>query len=455
MAFQFLDSLVNFVSGLGTARDKSVSDRFAFTPIDRGQLDAAFRGDWVARKTVYLPADDSTSEWRAWQADQKDAEALEKSERQLRIRARVKEALVRARLYGGALLVMGVDDGQSPDLPLRVDSVRAGQLKFVHVLNRFEVSTGTLDNDAMSPGFGEPQHYMVNTVAGAVKIHPSRTVRLIGNEVTDMALAPDGWGDSVLQAVYDAVMNVARSTAGIAALIHEAKVDVVRIPQLMQLIATQEYEQQLMRRFTLASTAKSMVNTLILDAEEQYERNQISFAQLPELMQQYIQIAAGAADIPATRFVGMAPAGLNATGESDLRNYAIRLRNEQENVLTPALDRLDEVMIRSTFGVRPDCMHYNWRPLFTLTEAQQADVDNKRAQTFQIDLNSGLFTTEAMFEARKAQIVETGVYPGFADYAEQEALDMPDPADIAAMAPSIQVDPQGEQQHQAPLKAAA
>lgn len=424
-----IDSLVNFVSGLGTSRDKSVSDQFYYTPITKDQLDAAFRTDWVARKTVCVPAGDSTAEWRAWQADQSDTTLLEKSERVLRIRSAVNSALVRARLYGGALVVMGVDDGGAPDQPLNIERVRIGGMKFVHVLNRFEVSTGTLDTDPMSPRFGEPEYYMVSTTKGAVKIHPSRTIRFIGAEIPDAALAPDGWGDSVLQPVYDAVMNVARSTSGIAALIHEAKVDIIKIPGLMQQIATSEYERQLMRRVTLAATAKSVVNTLILDAEEQYERNTISFAQLPELMQQYIQIAAGAADIPATRFVGMAPAGLNATGESDLRNYAIRLQNDQENTLTPALERLDEVLIRSTFGTRPEELHYCWRPVFGMTELQRADIDAKRAATFQIDLNSGLFTNECMFEARKAQIVEAGTYPGFAEYAALEDMDMPEPGE--------------------------
>ncbi len=184
---------------------------------------------------------------------------------------------------------------------------------------------------------------------GGVRLHPSRVVRLPGAELPD-GIGTDGWGDSVLQAVMDAIRHAGLAAQGVATLIHEAKLDVIRIPQLTQSLAQADYAKRLVERFTLANTMKGLVNALVIDKEEEWDRKQLSFAQLPEIMQQYLQIAAGAADIPATRLLGQAPAGLNATGEGDIRNYYDRIAAEQRVTLGPALRRLDEALILSALG---------------------------------------------------------------------------------------------------------
>ena len=80
----------------------------------------------------------------------------------------------------------------------------------------------------------------------------------------------------------------------------------------------------------------------------------------PDTLNTYLQIASGAADIPATRFLGQAPGGLNASGDADIRNYYDRLGGEQTTVLMPAMSVLDEVIIRSALGSRPPEIYYEW-----------------------------------------------------------------------------------------------
>jgi phage-related protein (TIGR01555 family) len=105
-----------------------------------------------------------------------------------------------------------------------------------------------------------------------------------------------------------------------------------------------------------------MFNMLLLDGNgqsgptaggERWEQKQISFAQLPELIRQYLQIASAAADIPITRMLGESPGGLNSTGDADLRNYYDNVSARQKTELAPALNRLDEIIIRSALGARP------------------------------------------------------------------------------------------------------
>ncbi|WP_225768518.1 DUF1073 domain-containing protein [Inquilinus sp. Marseille-Q2685] len=408
----FLDTLTNLVAGLFTAKDKLAHDRFGLVLQDRGQLDAAYRGDWIARKVIDVPPFDMTREWRRWHAAPDQIAAIEAEEARLGVQRKVARALRLARLYGGAALVLGAGDGD-PSQPL--PPLGRGALRYLHVMHRWEIAPGEIDRDVLSPGFGEPGWYQVasagRTGQGGVRLHPSRVVRLSGAELPDGAGA-DGWGDSVLQAVADAIRQAGLAAQGVATLIHEAKLDVIRIPQLTQSLAQADYAKALLERFPLANTMKGLVNALVIDKEEEWDRKQLSFAQLPEVMQQYLQIAAGAADIPATRLLGQAPAGLNATGESDIRNYYDRIAAEQRVTLGPALRRLDEALILSALGTRPPEIRYEWAPLWQLGAGEAAAIGKTKAETSSLYAASGLIPPEVLARAVRNQVVEDGAYPG-------------------------------------------
>jgi phage-related protein (TIGR01555 family) len=413
----FLDTLTNLVAGLFTGKDKLAHDRFGLVPQDRGQLDAAYRGDWIARKVIDVPPFDMTREWRRWHADPAQIAAIEAEEARLDVQRKVARALRLARLYGGAALVLGAGDGD-PAQPLPPLGREA--LRYLHVMHRWEIVPGEIDRDVLSAGFGEPGWYQVASAAspgavgagaGGVRLHPSRVVRLSGAELPDGPGA-DGWGDSVLQAVMDAIRQAGLATQGVATLIHEAKLDVIRIPQLTQNLAQADYAKRLVDRFTLANTMKGLVNALVIDKEEEWDRKQLSFAQLPEIMQQYLQIAAGAADIPATRLLGQAPAGLNATGEGDIRNYYDRIAAEQRVMLGPALRRLDDALILSALGTRPPEIRCEWAPLWQLGATEAATMAKTKAETSALYAASGLIPPEVLARAVRNQVVEDGTYPG-------------------------------------------
>lgn len=413
------DRLVNLVSGLGTAKDKATASVYALALLGKDQLDAAYRGDWIARKIVDLPPFDETRAWRNWQADQNQIEAIEAEEYRHGVQMKVASARVRARLYGGAALYLGVDGGL-PTEPLDLNRVTKGGLKYVHVLNRYEIMPGELELDPMSPLFGEPKKYTMTAGSGlSVDIHPSRVIRFTGADLPDRNLMMEGWGDSVLQAVDDAVRHAGSAAGAVAALLQEAKVDIIKMPGLMMNVATEEYRQKVIQRFTLGNTAKSLVNAILIDGDEEWSQKQVSFANLPEVLNTYLQIASGAADIPATRLLGQTPGGLQSTGESDLRNYYDRISAGQNLNLRPALYRLDEVLIRSALGVRPPEVHYVWAPLWQISEKERAEIAESKSKTTKTYADTGLLPDPALGKALLNQLVEDGTYPGLDEAIEE------------------------------------
>jgi phage-related protein (TIGR01555 family) len=153
------DTLQNMITGMGTARDKTTGTRFVFTEMGKDQVEQAFRSDWISRKIIQIPADDATREWRNWQSDQKDIEQLETLEKDLNVKGKVKQAMWKARLYGGAAILIGVD--QTGDLSSELDptKIKKDGLKFLHVVSRWELSAQENDWDIESPYYGTPKSY--------------------------------------------------------------------------------------------------------------------------------------------------------------------------------------------------------------------------------------------------------------------------------------------------------
>jgi hypothetical protein len=412
----FQDRLQNLVSQMGTAKDKLTASTYFVQELTQQQALAAYRSDWIARKVVDIPAFDMIREGRDWQAEAPKIELLEAEEARLQLWPKMAKALKLARLYGGSAIILGTGDA-NPALPLEPDRIGKGGLAYIHVASRYDITAGAINKDAASPGWGEPIEYtMATNNGGGLKLHPSRVIPFIGAEVPDISYS-QGWGDSILQAVDEAVKNAGLAATSIAQLLQEAKIDVFKIPDFMANVGDAAYRQKVVDRFSLAQQAKSITNGLLMDAAEEYIQKQISFAQLPEVLRLYLQIAAGAADIPATRLLGQSPDGMNATGEGDLRNYYDRLAAEQEVYLRPRIEKLDEVMIRSALGSRPSEVHFAFAPLWQISEKEKADIFSTKATAARTIAGTGgtspaLMPIEALSDALVNALVEDGHLPG-------------------------------------------
>ena len=427
MTFQwrFKDTLINFLSGLGVpGRDKAVSSFWSYTPLTQQDVETAYRSNWIARKLVDIPAYDATRAWRAWQTDTDKSEKLEDLESELKVSRHLRNALIMARLYGGSALILGVDRGRSSD-ELNIKEVKKGDFKFIVPVSRYALGTGPLITDVMSPNYGKPEYFTRNLTSSTAspleyQIHPSRVIIMQGMGLPDPFSSGEIWGDSVLQVCLDAVQGATGVVQAVATLVQEAKIDVIKIPDLSQNLATQEYTNQLISRFQLANSAKSIINTLLLDKEEEWQRITADMNGLPEILKMFLLIASGAADIPATRMLGQSPVGLNATGDGDLRNYYDRINSEQTNVMSPALTVLDDVLIASCFGSRNPSIYYEWNSLWQITAEEKANIASIKAKTFQIDATVGLIDQEALRIGRQNQLIEDGFYPGLEEALEEQ-----------------------------------
>lgn len=424
---QIKDGLVNLVANLGTPRDKAAATGYGLPVLSEQDAQNAYRGTWLARKVIDIPAMDSCRKWRGWSADQKQISAIEAEEKRLGLQQKTLEAMIRARLAGGAALYIGTGNSD-PMQPLRAESIGKGGIRHLNVLSKRVLQGGELDRDPESPGYGRPAFYNLSSgTAGQLRIHPSRLVIFHGAPKPDPELdTGDGWGDSVLMAISRALKDADATTANIASMVFEAKVDVIKIPDFMEKLADPEFEQQMLQRLQLAMIAKGINGTLIMDAAEEYEQKQLQFGGLTDVLMSFMQMASGAADIPMTRLMSQSPGGLNATGESDLRNYYDRISSGQELVMSPALQVLDECLIRSALGTRPEEVFYNWRSLWQTTDKERADIGKTTAESIKIIAETKLIPEPAMVATAVNMLTEAGVAPGLEAAMLEDAASRPD-----------------------------
>lgn len=398
---QTADGLVNVVSGLGTAKTKRYHNKFQYAALnDWQQLDAAYQSNWLARQIVDVPAEDMCREWRSFKCD--DADNIRIEEDRLQIPIAVNTGLAWARLYGGGGLLMIT--GQDLSKPLNVSKVRKGDLERVIVLDRWDMSAMTINTwNILAANYLQPEFYTIR--GGSQQIHWSHFARFTGARLPLRQMAyTQGWGDSELRKCLDDIMDMVASKDGIAELMQEANVDVIKRDGLSDELASDQ-DDVIIHRYTLFSQMKSVVQMALLDGDEEYDRKTLNLSGVAPILETFMTWISGAADIPVTRLFGTSAKGLNATGEGDLTNYYNSIRAKQLTQLDPGMRQLDEVLVRSALGHMPDDYNYIWNPLAQLNEREIAEARRITSETDQRYLDMGVIQVSQV--QRNLQSAET------------------------------------------------
>lgn len=426
------DGLENLIANMGTHIDKRANSKFVNSVRlsakgNEAELDALYRTDWLAGKVVDIIPEDMTREWREFKGDDDlDPEVVRKlveEEERLDLSGAFETADKWSRLYGTSLIVMSVDDGQTPDKPLRLDAIKPGSLRHIKVVdrNRFTNTEMVPIADPLSVNYGMPEFYRFNDTS--VRIHHSRVIRFDGVKLPyDLFRENNYVSDSVLDRLYDALTNFVTVSNGSASMVYESNVDIIKVKSFMNQLSSPNGEAHLQKRFTMASMAKSFNNMLLLDSEEEYQSKSNNFAGLRDLLDAYGKFLAAASDIPATRLLGTSASGLNATGEGDLKNYYDMIRSKQKSKYKPKLDYFDEIMVRN-LGLDPDADYsYEFKSLFQMTPKEQSEVDMNNSVRDTNYYNMGVVTEGAIAK----ELQQKGTYSNISDEDIEELEELGD-----------------------------
>lgn len=435
------DGFTNFQASLGYGTSNIASGgSYGFHPLsrNRNQLDWMYRGSWLAKQMVDAPADDMTRAGTAIDSDlQPDIiDQMGQYWNRLQLWARLNSALKWSRLYGGALAVIMID-GQKTSEPLRLNTVGKNQFKGLLVLDRWMLYPHN-ENPVVDLGvdYALPQYYDVVADAKAIpnmRIHHSRVIRFDGIELPYwQKVQENNWGLSILEPVFDRMIAFDSATQGAAQLVYKAHLRILKIDGLREIISMGGPSYQALLAFIqnmrLMQTNEGLT---ILDKEDDFQANAYGFGGLADMLVQFGQQLSGGSQIPLTRLFGQSPAGLNSTGESDMRNYYDSINAQQEARLRLPVMLLYELVYRSLYGEPlPNGFGFSFNPLWQMTNPEKADIASKVTTLVDQAMAGGLISQKTGLKELRQSSRLTGIWSNITD-EDIEAADetIPNPAE--------------------------
>lgn len=426
------DSFQNFAArvGLGTGNqhDQSVYG-FNFLSRDRLKLEAMYRSSWVVGQVVDVVADDMTRKGVKLNglSDPKESEKIDQEMDRLQVWGRLNKSIKWSRLYGGAIAVMMID-GQNVSTPLNLNTIGKDQFKGLLVLDRWMVQPTLQDLvTELGPDYGTPRYYDVITDSVGLcnqKVHYSRVIRMDGVELPyNQSITENLWGQSVIERLEDRLTIFDSATLGAGQLVYKAHLRTYKVKGLRSLIAAggQLYEA-LVKQVNMIRQWQSNEGLTLMDADDTYEAHQYNFSGLDNILLQFGQQISGATGIPLVRLFGQSPAGLNATGESDLANYYDNINQQQEGRLRTPLQILYAVLHVSVLGKPlPDSFSFKFASLWQLDDEKKANVAKGVSEAVIAVEEAGLIKrSTALKELRQSSEV-TGVFSHITDEEIKDA----------------------------------
>lgn len=401
------DSLAGFTASLaasgggGPYRDGP----FSGYAKDLTGLANAYKTSWLSKAAVERIPEDCFKRGYTWIAEPDQVNLIEAVEKRHQIKQKKKKALMLARLDGEAYIYF--DLGDDAGEPLSLDRVKVGGLRFVSVLRRTEIVKGPRVADPMSEFYGQPEYYEVVSASDMVRIHPSRVCAFIRN--------PDpATGDGVSDLAHLLGPIIAAETArdNTVALTTEARIDVMKVKGLMDAIQDPETEAAIVKRYELVRQLKATNKMIVMDLEgEDYSQKQSSFATLPDIIQTMRREVCAALEIPYALIFGR-EGSLGSNGDTDLTVYYDAIKTMQETDIGQTCEPLDEAVLRSALGSRPDGVYLQWASLWEMTDKEKAEVADKLATAAEKMVSAGMVPADIMGASVVNAMSELGAFPG-------------------------------------------
>jgi phage-related protein (TIGR01555 family) len=397
------DGWSNLITGLNSAasKKKHTHHRLDSLLIDE-ELESIYVEDGLGARIVNLmPSDMFREGWNYTFPNMDELAVAEISDKYKEImevigaQQKCKEGVQWARLYGGAVILIGVVDGQTMDKPLNPKRIKS--FEKLKIIDRTDIDYQKIQFqlDPLKPRYGLPEYYPIKfdvsaSLESEKMVHYSRIIELHGDTLPSgakMTLTAEQryWGISVLQRANDHLQTLGTSIGSIDQLLQEMSIGKFKVKDLAMMLASPEGKEAVQRRVELMDLTRSVFRSQYFDTEEDFSRDNVNFTGVPEILYIIFMLISADTGYPITRLFGVSPGGMNATGESDMRNYYDMVRSEQTAMLQPILLRLVRIISQWLKLEEP---YLDFVPLQTMNEKERADLNRQKADTEQVEANT-------------------------------------------------------------------
>jgi len=463
------DGWSNLLTGLNSSKTakKKQTRHISDGLLSDSELDSMYAEDGLAARIVKLLPDDMYRE--GWEYDFPDLNEIKVKAlideyasvmEDIDVLGKLKKATYWNRLKGGAAILISVIDGLDMSLPLNPKKIRS--FEKLRVLDRTDIDFATIQwqNDPTLPRFGLPVLYPVKfdygtAGSGSQLVHYTRIIEMHGDDLpkrseTILSQEQRFWGISVIQRAESRLQTLGSSLGSIDQLLQEMGVGKWKFKDLATLLSSAEGKEALMRRVEVNDLTRSTYRSQYMDSEEDFTRDVFDFRGIPEILYILFMLISSDTGYPITRLFGVSPGGMNATGESDMRNYYDGVRSLQQSEAYPMILRIIRI-ISEWKGIQEP--YIKFLPLETMNEKEEAELEKIQTDKEKIEAETyKLYIEMGVLEPYQVKFLKYGktldAIPVPAEIEEEEKL-----PPVTTMAPAPQNKPPEEENNKGEAEA--
>ena len=392
------DGYVNLLNKYGTKQDNSEAYKFEREPvIPDMQLTGLYEGNGLFSKIIDTPAEEALKHGFDLNLKSNEMNAfVDEVLDDLEWDEKATTAIKWARLYGGALIVMLIDDGRGLEEPVdwehirSIDELRVYERSIVQpdYASLYQQDYGGKGVGNRVSKFGQPEYYYVSSIYGSFKVHESRCLVFRNGVLPEQTSNATYlfWGMPEYVRIRRALRETVTAHTDSVKLLERSVQAIYSMKGLASLLTTDDGENQVLKRLQLVDTSRGLLNSIAIDSEgEQYDFKTFQFSGVKDVIDATCNMLSALTNIPQTILFGRSPAGMNATGDSDFESYYNFVEKIQRLMLKRNLRTLLDVVFRAGIASgdvaeEPD-YKLEFKPLWSLSDTEQAAVDQTKAQT--------------------------------------------------------------------------
>jgi len=411
--------LINELTKMGTNDDKSEHIAVGNAPrLPKGNVEELYRNPLLKRLCDEIPKMAIEQGWEIKFGSETKPELankikdwLKNDKADLNIAKSMCSAQRHANVYGGAAIVMIIEDGLKQTDP--IDYRRIKKLRKLRVLDRYKIRP-VLENVLTLEDVEYydiiPSRQVTVTVLDEVqksnyRIHASRVIPFHGHEYTDdMMIYNAGWGGSLIEAVWEYFKNYHGSIQNASSMLNDFSLFICQVTGLMDLVRSNEIEsvQNIFRAFRMMA---SSWNGVAVDKDKMdlkyLERN---FSGVDSIIDKMKGAFVGASDVSHDIMFRESPDGWGSKGELEQQNNARQVAQFQKDKWNDPLERIYKILLSSKECPTKGQVPRGWSIEYhSILQQSLADKISARSQQSSIDstyLSMGVLLPEEVRQSR-------------------------------------------------------
>lgn len=391
------DGYVNMLNKYGTSQD--VTEHYHFVPefpVPDVVLAANYETNGLFAKIIDAPAEEAVKHGFTLEGitDAKIEDLATEALDELDWEEVATTCIKWARLFGGSMAVMLIDDGRGLEEPLDWRNIKSIEDIRVFDRSRIQPDYGSIyhydphePHRARGSRLGMPEWYQVFSRSGNFVVHDSRCLTFqngILPEITTNSIYRV-WGVPEYLRINRAIRDAEVAHGSAPKLLDRSVQPIYKMRDLSAELATEEGEDRVIKRLQAIDMAKGLMNTIAIDSEgEEYDFRTFQFSGVSSVIESSCNFLSAVTSIPQTILFGRSPAGMNATGHADFENWYNYVERIQKRMLRKNLRYLLNIIFKAGIAQKKldkmPTVNIKFNPLWNLTEEEEIAIEQQKAQ---------------------------------------------------------------------------